>query len=690
MSKAWTEDELRSVVRLLPVSASLVRNEHILAVSDALVEVSGMPRTVIEGRNYYELLPPEERHRVRGMDTLRSEDADFNPPPMRLTGIEVDGQKRSYLIHQRRFPPADGGEPYVLVTHQVLVDSAHDLGLAESLVHVAAELTATHSEGDVYTSAINGLRALCSRAAFFRYSPADGSMSLQHATGEVAPPARALVEEALRDRVPVFSPEVHPSVADPDAPGGVRMRVHLPVLRGSGDPEVLVLEGSRFETAHVSLLALFARQLSAALESARLVSETERRNRELSLLLELARTTAGTLELPTILDAACDSLVKLLDASHSFVVLYDAQAETLRGAASSLGHREFFRTVAIRLDDPDSVVAEAGRTRATVEVEDVRARGRAKWDLVSRFGEQALLAVPLLARDELVGVVMVDESRRTRRWGPAVVALAEAIAGQLALSVQNARLYDSLRQSYAQLEATRAEMVKRERLAALGELSAIVAHEVRNPLGVMFNAVGSLRRMLRDDPRAADAGSLLEIACEECERLDALVTSLLDYSRPLSLSVSPEEVGPLLSQTVSRALSALPDASSWNVRLEVEDGLPRAELDARLFRQALENLLMNALQAMPGGGQVEVHASSEGPSLRVDVRDHGPGLAPGLAARIFEPFFTTKAKGTGLGLAVVRRIAEDHGGEVAVAPAPGQGTVFTLRLKFAPGEGRAP
>jgi len=289
-----------------------------------------------------------------------------------------------------------------------------------------------------------------------------------------------------------------------------------------------------------------------------------------------------------------------------------------------------------------------------------------------------------------VGVVMVDESRRTRRWGPAVVALAEAIAGQLALSVQNARLYDSLRQSYAQLEATRAEMVKRERLAALGELSAIVAHEVRNPLGVMFNAVGSLRRMLRDDPRAADAGSLLEIACEECERLDALVTSLLDYSRPLSLSVSPEEVGPLLSQTVSRALSALPDASSWNVRLEVEDGLPRAELDARLFRQALENLLMNALQAMPGGGQVEVHASSEGPSLRVDVRDHGPGLAPGLAARIFEPFFTTKAKGTGLGLAVVRRIAEDHGGEVAVAPAPGQGTVFTLRLKFAPGEGRAP
>jgi signal transduction histidine kinase len=337
--------------------------------------------------------------------------------------------------------------------------------------------------------------------------------------------------------------------------------------------------------------------------------------------------------------------------------------------------------VVIPLDDPSSVVAEAGRTCTTVAVEDVARRGRARWDLVSRFGERALLAIPLVARDELVGVVMVDDARGPRVWEPSVTALAEAIAGQLALSVQNARLYESLRSSYAQLEATRAEMVKRERLAALGELSAIVAHEVRNPLGVMFNAVGALRRMLRDNAGAPDAASLLEIAREECERLDALVTSLLDYSRPLALSVSPEEIGPLVTQTVSRTLAALPDATPWDVRLAVEPGLPRVALDARLFRQALENLLMNALQSMPGGGPVEVAARVHAPSwLCVDVRDHGPGLAPGIAARIFEPFFTTKAKGTGLGLAVVRRIAEDHGGRVEVAPAQDQGTVFTLSI----------
>ena len=683
MSKSWTEEELRRLVRLLPVPASLVRDEYILAVSDGLLDASGLDRTVLEGKNYHALVPAEERHRVQRLDSRRVEDASFNPPPMRMSGIEVDGQKRSFLIHQNRIPAADGGSSFLLVTHQVLVDAAHDLGLAESLVHVTADLIATHSEDEVYVAAVAGLRALSGRATFFRFSRADGSVVPLHGALEVMPPPRPLVEEALRDRLPVFAPEQ-------GAAGAEGMRILLPILRGAGDPEVLVLEGSRFDPAHMSLLALFARQLSAALESARLVSETERRNHELSLLLELARTTAGTLELPTILDAACDSLVKLLDASHSFVMLYDAKARTLRGAASSAGHREFFRTVEIHLDDPESVVAEAGRSRTMVQVEDLRQRGKARWDLVSRFEERSVLAVPLLARDELVGVVLVDESRRARKWSVAVTALAEAIAGQLALSVQNARLYDSLRQSYAQLEATRAEMVKRERLAALGELSAIVAHEVRNPLGVMFNAVGALRRMLKDDARAPDAASLLEIAREECERLDSLVTSLLDYSRPLALSVSPEEVGPLVHQAVSGTLSSLPDASPWEVRVNVEEGLPRAALDARLFRQALENLIMNALQSMPGGGQVEVTARAEGSALHVEVRDHGQGLAPGLASRIFEPFFTTKAKGTGLGLAVVRRIAEDHGGEVAVAPADGDGAVFTLRLPLAPAEGRTP
>ena len=681
MKKAWTEEEVRQVVRLMPVPASIVRDEHILAVSDGLVDASGLERAMLEGCNYYALIPPEERHRVRSMDARRSGDDLSTPPPMRMSGIEADGQKRSYLIHQSRFPAADGGSPYVLVTHQVLADSAHDLQLAESLVHVAAELMATRTEGEVYAAAAAGLRALCRRTAFFLFSPAEGSIVPHHGGSGVEVPARQLVEEALRDRLPVFEP------VDTLALGQVR--VLLPIVRGAGDPGVLVLEGSRFETAHVSLLALFARQLSAALESARLVSETERRNRELSMLLELARTTAGTLDLPTILEAACDSLVKLLDASNGFVMLYDAGTRALSGVACSDGHREFFRTLVITLDDPSSVAAEAGRTRRTVAVEDITRRENVRRDLVARFGERAILAVPLLARDELVGVVMVDEARGPRRWPPAVVALAEAIAGQLALSVQNARLYESLRQSYAQLEATRAEMVKRERLAALGELSAIVAHEVRNPLGVMFNAVGALRRMIKDEARAGDAASLLEIAREECERLDALVTSLLDYSRPFVLSVSPEEVGPVVAQTISRALSSLADATPWNVRVTVEEGLPRVALDARLFRQALENLLMNAVQAMPGGGEVEVEARTDGPFLRVDVRDHGQGLAPGLAARIFEPFFTTKAKGTGLGLAVVRRIAEDHGGQVDVAPAPGRGTVFTLRLPLGTPEGRA-
>jgi two-component system sensor histidine kinase HydH len=447
----------------------------------------------------------------------------------------------------------------------------------------------------------------------------------------------------------------------------------LQLLRGSGRP---------FREADLRLLGTVAELLGTLLEQHRLRAESSRQLTETRLLLDLARTTSGVLDSASILDVAADFLVRLLNVSNCFILLYDEQARELRGAAASTTHRDFFRTVTVPFHS-DSLTAKVARERRPIAIEDLaKVPGGYNQELSRRFGEKAVLALPLTSREELIGVVLVDDTRGPRVFGPALIELAEATCGQLALSIANARLYESLWASYAELAAARAEMVKRERLAALGELSAIIAHEVRNPLNVVFNAVASLRQRLKPEGETA---MLLDILAEESDRLARMVADLLDYARPREPILQPEDLGRELQEALEAARAqGGPDAQAVTFQVELEPGLPAVPMDRRLIRQALVNVVVNSIQAMPRGGTVKVRARRELYSgrehLRIDISDQGMGIPAELLHRVFEPFFTTKAQGTGLGLAVVKRILEEHRGEIAVESSSDRGTTFTLRL----------
>ncbi|HEX8818880.1 MAG TPA: ATP-binding protein [Archangium sp.] len=448
----------------------------------------------------------------------------------------------------------------------------------------------------------------------------------------------------------------------------------LQVLRPSGRP---------FSGADLRLLGTLSELLMTLLEQRRLRSESTRQLADTRLLLDLARTTTATLEVASILDVASDFLVKLLDVSNCFILLHDEQAGVLRGAAASATHRDFFRGVVIPVDDPISIAARVARERRPIAISDLsKVVELEQREFVRRFEEKALLALPLTSREEFIGVVLLDDTRRPRAFDPPLIELAEATCGQIALAIANARLYESLWASYAELAAARAEMVQRERLIALGELSAIVAHEVRNPLGVIFNAVASLRRMLKAE---GDAGMLLDILAEECDRLNRVVRDLLVYTRSRKAMLHLEDVLGVL-QDATDATRALQDGNNAPVTfsIEVEPQLPRVPMDRHLIHQVLVNVLVNAVHSMPQGGTVlmrarrETHGSRE--MLRIDVADQGCGIPTELLHRVFEPFFTTKAQGTGMGLAVVKRNIDEHNGEVSVESAPGRGTTFTLRI----------
>jgi signal transduction histidine kinase len=237
--------------------------------------------------------------------------------------------------------------------------------------------------------------------------------------------------------------------------------------------------------------------------------------------------------------------------------------------------------------------------------------------------------------------------------------------------VQNAR---ALKETGERLAEAQAELVKRERLAALGELSATVAHEVRTPVAVIFNVLPALRREL--GAAGPDARPLLDMLGEEADRLRRLVDDLLDFVRPISPRPAQVRLGLLVKEAVEAAQTARPEGTGAAIHVEGETG--ELWCDPQLLHRVFTNLLGNALEA--GATEVRIRCRDEGARVRVDVVDRGRGVKPGDEARLFRPFFTTRPSGTGLGLSVVQRILEAHGGTVHYAPTPGGGATFTCTL----------
>lgn len=230
--------------------------------------------------------------------------------------------------------------------------------------------------------------------------------------------------------------------------------------------------------------------------------------------------------------------------------------------------------------------------------------------------------------------------------------------------------------------AMEGRMVKAERLAALGTLAAGVAHEIRNPLSSIKGFATYFGEKFA--PGSPDR-ELAQVMVGEAERLNRVVSELLELTRPSELRLKPEDPSALLRHALMLVEGDCRAAGvSVESSLECEDLIP---LDADRMRQALLNVLLNAIQAMPDGGILGASVVRARERLEFHVRDTGPGIRPEDAARIFDPYFTTRGKGTGLGLPLVQKIIEAHGGRVRVVSEPGVGTEIILEIPIT-GDGR--
>ena len=232
-----------------------------------------------------------------------------------------------------------------------------------------------------------------------------------------------------------------------------------------------------------------------------------------------------------------------------------------------------------------------------------------------------------------------------------------------------------LQRSHVALAAAQDEAVRHARLVAIGEMSAAVAHEIRNPLGALSNCV----QMLRESPhRQADDAELLEIVHQETVRLGAIVSDFLAFGRPGTPHLAAVDVQELLEETANLLRRDEHRSAAVTIALRCPPAPLLVRGDRDQLRQVFFNLFMNACAAMGArGGTIEVLVHSLPGAVEITVSDTGPGIAPEALPRVFEPFFTTRSDGTGLGLAIVRRIIESHGGTIEAASPASRGAVFT-------------
>jgi signal transduction histidine kinase len=226
----------------------------------------------------------------------------------------------------------------------------------------------------------------------------------------------------------------------------------------------------------------------------------------------------------------------------------------------------------------------------------------------------------------------------------------------------------------------------RDRLAALGEMAATIAHEVKNPLAGIEVTAGLLRRRLPDVPAAQD---MLTRIIDEAKMANAIVQEVLEFVRPMRLQMEHASIHDAVQAAVTLSETKVA-RGNIDVRVDVPRELPPIQGDSHQLAQLFTNLLTNAYEAMDGKGHVVVTAETlqlpETPDGRardavlVEVADDGPGMAPEVADKIFDPFFTTKAKGSGLGLAIVRKIVDAHDGHIDMRSAPSRGTSIRVTL----------
>ena len=420
----------------------------------------------------------------------------------------------------------------------------------------------------------------------------------------------------------------------------------------------------------LDLLAVIGNQIGAAIERARLYQDAQQRSEDLAVLNEITRAVASSLDLDRVLTTSLHSIRQILHVEAGTLILIEADS----------GEMQFRNTLPalepwLRADAAQPGGGLLGTIAALREPLIIKDSQLLRSDLDEDLTLRNLLAVPLVVQNRVRGAIVVI-NRLEGSFTSDDLELLQFLAGAVAVAAENARLYGELADFASELERSQAQLIQAEKLAATGRLAASLAHEINNPLQAISNCLHlAIDRPLTDEKKKYYLG----MAQSEVERLITLVQRTLEFYRPSRGRTAATDVNRLVDNVLALSHKQL-EHGHVRVQVNLDSQLPALNIVPDQLTQVLLNLIINAVEAMPTGGELAVTTAVLESWLTIDVQDSGPGMAPAESARIFEPFYTTKADGTGLGLAVSYGIIQQHGGRIEVNSTPGQGTTFTIFL----------
>lgn len=328
------------------------------------------------------------------------------------------------------------------------------------------------------------------------------------------------------------------------------------------------------------------------------------------------------------------------------------------------------------MDDSSEIVVRTALEKKEQVVTDAARDPRVTQQFREIFGCPEFVAVPLIVKGSVVGVILADNLYSGRAITDDHVKLLTLFASQAALAIENAETYAELQKSMDRLRQAQKEIVHGEKLATIGKMAAHVAHEIRNPL----STIGGFARAILKKPDSVDRVTKnAKIISEESTRLENMLKGVMDFSRPSAPVPKMTDFNAVVERAF-RTHAELLGGRNIHASIDLDRSIPEISIDENQITQVLHNLIRNGADSMQQGGAMQLKTGREGERVSLVFTDSGCGIPPDILERLFDPFFTTKPDGTGLGLAVSKKIIDDHGGTIEVHSVVGKGTEFKILL----------